>query len=302
MGNSYVSECLHNNQILSFFMAKQRLIADSGATNTSWCIAGGGSEEMFFTQGINPYFFTESQIISLLQKELPANLNEHGIEAVHFYGAGCSDPANCMMVENSIRTVLPSVKEISVETDVLAAAKALCGHNTGVVGILGTGSNSCVFNGKKIVKNNPSPGYILGDEGSGAFLGKKVLQYFIYNTFDEDLTHRFKQKYKISYADILQKVYKSSMPNRYLASFAPFLSENRGHFMIENIIEDGISEFFFTHLYKYAETWTHPLHFSGSIAWHFKDTLQDLCNSFELQLGKVLKGPMEGLIEYHNVE
>lgn len=283
-------------------MSKLRLIADSGATKTSWCVTGNGIDQAFYTQGINPYFFTCEQITALLQKELPAGLNDRGIEAVHFYSAGCGEPVNCNMVEASIRAVLSSVKKVTVETDVLAAAKALCGHDTGVVGILGTGSNSCVFDGRKIIKNNPAPGFILGDEGSGATLGKKVLQYFIYNTFDEDLLHRFNQKYKITYPEILQKVYKGTFPNRFLSSFAPFLSENRGHYMIENIIEDGLSEFFFTHLYKYAETWTHPIHFAGSIAWHFKDVLEDLCQSFELQLGKIRQGPIEGLVAYHRAE
>jgi glucosamine kinase len=285
---------------LTSFMSRIQLIADSGATKTSWCLIGAGEQQNFYTQGINPYFFTVDQVIALLEQELPASLKEKEIAEVHFYGAGCGEPINCRMVETSIKKVLPGVKIVTVETDVLGAAKALCGHEAGVAGILGTGCNSCVFDGSKIVRNNPSPGFILGDEGSGALLGKKVLQYFIYSTFDEDLLHRFNVKYQTTYPEILQKVYKSPLPNRYLASFAPFLSENRGHYMIENIIEDGISEFFFTHLYKYAETWTHPIHFTGSIAWYFKDVLEELCQSFELQLGRVLKGPIEGLVAYHN--
>jgi glucosamine kinase len=284
-------------------MPTLQLIADSGATKTSWCLTGGaGKPVVFFTQGINPYFFTADQITSVLKKELPVDLNDKEIAAVHFYGSGCGEKDNRLLVEKSIREAIPVAKTINVETDLLAAARALCGHETGVAGILGTGCNSCVYDGQKIIKNNPSPGFILGDEGSGAYLGKKVVQYFIYNTFDEELIHKFKLKFKTSYAEILQRVYKSPLPNRYLASFAPFLSENRGHYMIENIIEDGISDFFFTHLYKYAETWTHPLHFTGSIAWHFKDVVQDLCHSFELQLGRVLQSPIDGLVEYHNKE
>lgn len=277
-----------------------QLIADSGATKTSWCLTGNGDKpSRFSTQGINPYFFTGEQITNLLRKELPAGLNEKAIAAVHFYGSGCAEEENIRLVEKSIREALPSIETVNIETDLLAAARALCGHEMGVASILGTGCNSCVYDGKKIIKNNPSPGFILGDEGSGAYLGKKVVQYFIYNTFDEELMHKFKLKFKTTYPEILQKVYKAPLPNRYLASFAPFLSENRGHYMIENIIEDGISDFFFTHLYKYAEAWTHPLHFTGSIAWHFKDVVQDLCSSFELQLGRVLQSPIDGLVDYH---
>lgn len=283
-------------------MSSLKLVADSGATKTCWCITGNGDSSEFFTQGINPYFFTGDQITALLRKELPDGLAAMPITEVNFYGAGCGEEANCLMVENSIRQVLPSVEKVSVESDVLAAAKALCGHHMGVVGILGTGSNSCVFDGEKIIHNNPSPGFILADEGSGAMLGKKVIQYFIYNTFDDELMHAFKTKYHITYPEILNRVYKQPHPNRFLSAFAPFLSENRGHYMVENIIEDCMSEFFYVHLYKYAETWTHPIHFSGSIAYAFRDVLEELCSSFELQLGRVLKAPIEGLIAYHNSE
>jgi N-acetylglucosamine kinase-like BadF-type ATPase len=149
------------------------------------------------------------------------------------------------------------------------------------------------------VKNSPGLGYVLGDEGSGAYMGKKVIQYYLYNTFDEDLMERFKAKFNTNAVEILEAVYKKPLPNRYLASFAIFLAENRGHFMIENIIEDGLNDFFFNHVYKYRESWTMPIHFIGSIAFGFKDVLKDLCNSYELQLGRVLKNPMEGLIKYH---
>ncbi|RYZ26061.1 MAG: N-acetylglucosamine kinase, partial [Sphingobacteriales bacterium] len=145
----------------------------------------------------------------------------------------------------------------------------------------------------------PGLGYVLGDEGSGAYLGKKVIQYFLYNTFDEDLMERFHSKFNTNSIEILEAVYKKPLPNRYLAGFAIFLAENRGHFMIENIIEDGLNDFFFNHIYKYRESWTLPINFAGSIAHGFKDVLKDLCDSYELQLGTVIKNPMEGLIKYH---
>jgi glucosamine kinase len=276
------------------------LIADSGATKTTWCLLGGPRKKMIHTQGISPYFLNTEQIIALLQKELLPKLKDAAIDEVFYYGTGCSNPANVAIVKTAIKNAIPSAKKINVDHDMMGIARAACGTTKGVACILGTGSNSCVFNGKKIIKNNPAPGFILGDEGSGAYLGKKVVQHFIYNTFDEDLMHKFKLKFNTDYTEILRRVYKEPLPNRYLASFAPFLSENRGHYMIENIIEDGLSDFFFTHLYKYNETWTLPIHFVGSIAFYFKDVLQELCGSFELQLGKVIKAPMDGLIEYHS--
>jgi glucosamine kinase len=152
---------------------------------------------------------------------------------------------------------------------------------------------------KKIVKNRPGLGYVLGDEGSGAYLGKKVIQYYLYNTFDEELKLKFDQKYNTSGVEMLENVYKKPLPNRYLAGFSLFLAENRGHYMIENILEDGLNDFFFYHLRKYKEAWTLPISFVGGIAYGFKDVLQELCKSYEFELGKVLKNPMEGLIEYH---
>jgi len=239
------------------------------------------------------------QIQALLQTELVPQLKSAAVSSIYYYGTGCSQPENAKLVQGALKKVFPKVT-VSVDTDLTAAAKALCDHEKGVACILGTGSNSCVFNGKKIMKNNPAPGFILGDEGSGAYLGKKVLQHFIYHTFDADMLERFQQQFQTDYNTILQQVYKEPLPNRYLASFTTFLSANRGHYMIENIIEDGLTDFFFTHLYKYRETWTQPVHFTGSIAWHFRDTLANICQSLELQLGTIVQAPIEGLVSYHN--
>lgn len=276
-----------------------KLIADSGATKTTWTLVGGARQKTITTAGISPYFFTPDQIAELLQGTLLPKLGNAVIGAIHFYGTGCATPENQQLVKKGIRAAFKGVKTITVESDLTAAARALCGHSKGIACILGTGSNSCVYNGKRIVRNNPAPGFILGDEGSGAYLGKKTVQYFIYQTFDEDLMHKFQLRFGTSYREILQHVYKEPWPNRYLAGFAPFLSENRGHFMIENIIEDGLSDFIHTHLYKYPETWTYPIHFVGSIAWHFRDALKELFRGYELHLGQIKQSPMPGLIAYH---
>jgi N-acetylglucosamine kinase-like BadF-type ATPase len=141
---------------------------------------------------------------------------------------------------------------------------------------------------------------VLGDEGSGAYLGKKVIQYYLYGTFDEELRARFDAAYTTNASEILENVYKKPMPNRYLAGFCKFLAENRGHYMIENIIEDGINDFFFNHLCKYRETWALPVSFAGGVAFGFQDVLKQLCNSYEFELGNIMKNPMDGLIEYHS--
>lgn len=275
-----------------------KLIADSGATKCEWKLVAGGKTKTILTQGISPYFLSPVQITALLDKELIPKLKHASITDIHFYGTGLSNKDNAAIIKKVLTIRFPKAK-IEVQTDLLAAARALCGHQKGIACILGTGSNSCYYDGKKIVKNSPGLGYVLGDEGSGAYLGKKVVQYYLYNTFDEDLKSRFEKRFQVSTIEILDHVYKQPLANRYLASYAIFLAENRGHYMIENIIEDGLNDFFFTHLYKYRESWTLPIHFIGSIAFGFRDVLKDLCDTYELELGKVIKAPMQGLLAYH---
>ncbi len=276
-----------------------KLIADSGATKTTWCLLDKSSRKLYHTQGLSPYYFSSEQIEASVNQELVPQLEKEKVNEIHFYGTGCATAPMQKIVQKGLKRVFPEAKVIEVESDLFGAARALCQEEKGIACILGTGSNSCVFNGKKITKNNPAPGFILGDEGSGAYLGKKVLQHFIYGTFDEELMHRFTQKYQTDYRAILDNVYKMPWPNRYMAGFTTFLSENRGHYMIENMLEDGLSDFFMTHLYKYAETWTQPVHFCGSIAWHFSDKLQELCDAFQVQAGRILQAPMDGLADFH---
>ncbi len=276
-----------------------KLIADSGATKCEWCLLENGKKKTILTQGISPYFLNTEQIVALLQKELIPKLKNAKISNIYFYGTGLSNPNNTGIIKTAFKKLFPAAKA-EINTDLLAAARALCGNGKGIACILGTGSNSCFYNGKKIVKNSPGLGYILGDEGSGAYLGKKVVQHYLYNTFDADLMARFDAKFTTNKVEILENVYKQPLANRYLASFTAFLAENRGHYMIENIIEDGLNDFFFTHLYKFRESWIMPINFIGSVAFGFKDILKELCDTYELELGNVLKKPMDGLVKYHS--
>lgn len=280
-------------------MDSVKLIADSGATKAEWSLITNGKRKTFLTQGISPYFLNQAEISALLLKELKPKLKDIPVNEIYYYGTGCANPGNAKLMKKAIKAVFPEAA-IDVNHDLLAAARALCGDEKGLACILGTGSNSCYYSGKKILTNSPGLGYVLGDEGSGAYLGKRVLQYYLYNTFDDELRGRFDVTYLTNSAEILENVYKNPLPNRYLASFVMFLAENRGHYMIENIIEDCLNDFFFTHLCKYKEVWSHPVNFVGSVAFGFKDVLEELCHSYEFELGKVLKKPMSGLIEYHS--
>ena len=277
-----------------------QLIADSGSTKAEWClIEPGKRKKSILTQGINPYFLASEEIILILQTELVKKLKGVQPNVVHFYGTGCGNPEHQKMLKDCLKKLFPKAK-INVETDILAAARAVGGTEKGVVCILGTGSNTCFYNGKKIVKNNPGLGYVLGDEGSGAHMGKKVVQYYLYDTFDPDLMDRFNAKYQTSRVEILESVYKGQLPNRYLANFVGFLVENRGHYMIENIIEDSFNDFIFHHLYKFKESWTYPIHFVGGVAYGFSDILKELCWTYELTVGNIIKKPMDGLVKFHS--
>jgi glucosamine kinase len=281
-------------------MSSIKLIAESGATKAEWCLVGKGKKVSVTTQGISPYFFTEEKIIELFQNELiPAMPGATGAEEIHYYGTGMRNPDNVKMVKKAFKKVFKQA-DIAINDDMLAAARALNGTSKGLACNLGTGSFCCYYNGKKITKQSPGIGYVLGDEGSGAYLGKKVLQYYMYNTFDEELRYKFDDQYKTTPVQVLENVYRKPLANRYLAGFARFLADNRGHYMIENIIEDGLNDFFFNHLCKYQEIWTLPVSFVGSIAFGFKDVLKELCSTYEFELGKVLKNPMNGLVEYHS--
>lgn len=279
-------------------MSKTILIADAGATKTEWCLIRNNKVKYINTVGISPYFLGKEDIITLITESLLPSLKGAAIDEVFFYGTGCMNPANNQIVKKAIKKVFSDSK-VNVDHDVAGAAIGLCGHNKGVACILGTGSSSCYFDGKKIKKNNPGLGYALGDEGSGAYLGKKVLQYYLYNTFDEDLRSRFNAAYVTNATEILENVYKKPLPNRYLASFAQFLAENRGHYMIENIIEDGLNDFFFTHLCKFSEAWKYPINFVGGVAFGFKDVIKELCNTYNFEIGRIMQKPMKGLVDYH---
>lgn len=275
-----------------------KLIADSGSTKTEWCVLKNNKKSLFTTQGMSPYFVNALQIEQLIINEVAPFLKRQKIDEIFFYGTGCKNPGNKKMFKTIFRKTFPGAAVV-VDNDLSGAAKALCGDEKGIACILGTGSNSCYYNGKNIVKNSPGLGFILGDEGSGAYLGKKVIQDYLYNIFDEDLRARFDAKFVTTETEIIESVYKKPLPNRYLASFAIFLAENRGHFMIENIIEDGINDFFYNHIISYKESSKLPIHFTGGIAYGFQEVVKQLCLNYDLQVGNILRSPMEGLVKYH---
>ena len=274
------------------------LIADCGSTKTDWVLCEG--DEVIVrarTQGLNPTHQESEEIFNILSAELTNEITTHTPEKIYFYGAGCAyETAN-----NRMRQALAkifSTKEIEINSDLLAAARALCKHEEGIACILGTGSNSCLFDGEKIIDNTPSLGYILGDEGSGAHLGRQLLSDCIKKQLPSKIREKFFEQYELNIATILEKTYHSSLPNRWLASFTPFLSEYKNLPEINTMLKECFKQFFQRNTMTYRRSWL-PIHIIGNIGIHFGEEIKETAESLGLSIGNIVESPMNGLIEYH---
>ena len=284
------------------------LIADSGSTKTAWCLIHEQNVKLISTQGINPFQLEEEEISAILTNELIPQLDEFGkaipvdimeeIDDVFFYGAGCTKEKS-PMVATAIRKAFNNQARIIVESDMMGAAKGLCGDAPGIVCILGTGSNSCYYDGEHIVDNVSPLGFILGDEGSGAYIGKRLVGNCLKKQFSEEICMLFEQETKLSTPAIIQKVYRENMPNRFLASLSPFCARHRGIPEIHDFIIDCFREFFLrnVNLYNCPEL---PVNFIGSIAWFYQKELKETADQLGFKMGVILQNPLEGLIRYHS--
>jgi len=273
------------------------LIADSGTTKTEWCmITDDGSTEIVITPGINPFYQNAENIASILQHAFP---DFKKIEAIYFYGAGCNSEEKQNIVRSALTKVFNSVN-VFIGSDLLAAAHSLCQDQSGIVCILGTGSNSCLYDGNGIAENVSPLGFILGDEGSGAVLGKKLIGDVLKKQLPANLIDDFFIAYPNKADEILENVYKKPFPSRYLASFTKFISANINHAEIENIVLTSFREFVTRNLLHYSGIGRIPIHFTGSIAYYFEAQLRKVIEEQHLILGNIERAPMEGLIKYHN--
>ena len=273
------------------------LIADSGSTKTHWEFIHNGKVSSAYTDGINPFYKSTEQIIADIRNELLPQINIEP-ERIFFYGAGISQPDKVEIVRRALLAVFPSAKA-EVEHDLLAAARATCGNAPGISCILGTGSNSCLYDGKKIADNVPSLGFMLGDEGSGGYFGKKLLQAYYYRELPDDLKKLLETEYDMRKEQVLNEVYGSSTPNQVVAAYADFVTEKNQHPFIRRILENGFREFFERFVFKYAGFKNLPVHFIGSIAVLNKEILHAVMDALKLSKGITLKSPMEGLVKYH---
>lgn len=277
------------------------LIADSGSTKTDWWLVKDKEIIKDKTVGFNPYFQTTEQIIEELSSNLVPHLKSH-IEkeklSIYFYGAGCSSEAKCSIVRNALLQVWPDAI-IEIEHDLLAAARALCGRKPGIAAILGTGSNSCYYDGNRIVANVFSLGYLLGDEGSGAYLGKKMITTFLYNEFPEDLQTALAGLITDSKEEILDSIYKKPLPSRYLASFSRYIPGVLSHPAMHKLVYQGLDDFFKHHVSKYPIHKEIPFNCVGSVAFHYKDILKEIVEDRKMIMGKIIESPIEALVNYH---
>jgi N-acetylglucosamine kinase-like BadF-type ATPase len=273
------------------------LIADSGSTKTDWCVSENGNQKQrLTTKGINPFFQTEEEIGNEILATLLPELKTTTFDVLYFYGAGCL-PEEIPMMQKTLGKYL-SVKTIAINSDMLAAAHGLSGKNPGIVCILGTGSNSCYYDGEKIVHNISHLGFILGDEGSGAVLGKLLVGDLLKNQLPEGLKEKFLQEFELTPALIIERVYRQPFPNRFLAGLSPFLARNLQEPAVKTLILNSFRSFIQRNVMQYDYR-NHKIHFTGSIAYHYKEILEQVLDEMNMQLGSITQSPMEGLVSYY---
>lgn len=276
-----------------------KLIADSGSTKTAWLfIPEKGDPKSFETKGINPFFRTTDEIFQELNEKLKHEIPE-SVDEIFFYGAGIINQKRGDVVKNALTQLFPDAL-IETHSDVLGAARALFGSKAGIACIMGTGSNACLYDGERIVTGIPPLGFILGDECSGAVLGRKLLGDYFKNVMPNDLETVFQERYAVTEAEVLRRVYRSDRPNRFLASFAPFLSENISKPYCRDLVLKSLNEFFERNVLKIPEVRQFPIGFVGSVAFAFSRFVEDAVENYGFGRPVILQEPIAGLKAYHS--
>lgn len=274
------------------------LVADSGSTKTHWILFKDEKKNNpFVTPGINPFYQDSESIIGTIESTLKKNVIIQP-DHIFFYGAGCANQKQEIVI-NALKRIYPT-SDVFVGSDLLGAARALCQDKSGIACILGTGSNSCFYNGREIETHVAPLGYILGDEGSGAVLGKKLISDILKNQMPEVVSQRFFDTYQLNVSSILDSAYKQPFPNRYFAQFTKFIGDNIEIPEIENIVLESFEEFITRNILQYEQVRTTDIYFTGSVAWYFQEQLKPALAKFDLHPSKITKAPLEDLITYHN--
>ncbi|MEO1262202.1 MAG: BadF/BadG/BcrA/BcrD ATPase family protein [Bacteroidota bacterium] len=274
-------------------------IIDGGSTKADWRINDhNGSCISFTSTGFNPNYDSKERIVKLLSTEIDGSFDKGGSMEIHYYGAGCWDIGRKSIVRQAFATVFPNAA-IFIDHDLLAAARATCGNQPGISCILGTGSNSVLFDGDKEVDNVTNLGFLLGDEGSGSMIGRRLVQAYFYREMPTDLQPIMKRECPNGKLDILDEVYGGGVPAAFLASFTKKFFSHRNHPFVWGIIKECFDEFLKRHVFKYENYRNLPIHFVGSVAFHYHEILKELMNEHQLNLGVILKKPIESLFNFH---
>lgn len=273
------------------------LVADSGSSKTDWRAYNNGEVLEFNTAGINPYFLNTAEIVKVLSKDKKLVALGDKVKEIYFFGAGCSSPDKHEVISNGLSAVFANAF-ISVDNDLIGSAFATCGDKPGFTCILGTGSNVSYYDGNNLHHGKHGLGYILGDEGSGTYFGKKLVVSWLYGTMPEELSSDFTEIYQTDKRTIITNIYMKPFPNIYLASFSRFMMKHKEHPFIQTLLTNGFQEFVETNLKDQNNSNSLPFNFVGSIAYYYQDKLKAVCLKNGIQVGNIIQKPIDALFRY----
>lgn len=273
------------------------LVADSGSSKTDWMIYSPEKTLSFTTQGINPYFVSASDVVKILSKNKELAAYASAVKEVYFFGSGCSTPDKHEIISNGLSTFFTNAF-ISVDHDLIGSAYATCGDKKGLTCILGTGSNISYFDGENVQPTKHGLGYVLGDEASGTYFGRKVLIAYLYKTMPADLSGAFAEQFDVDKDIVIDNIYRKPFPNAYLATFSRFMITHKSHPFVQQILRDGFQEFIDTNVKDYKDYKTLECNFVGSISFYYQEELRSVFAANNIKVGKVLQKPIEGIFDY----
>ncbi|MDB5023037.1 MAG: N-acetylglucosamine kinase [Mucilaginibacter sp.] len=276
------------------------IIADGGSTKTNWCLVTEEGKKVYFnTEGYNPYFSSTAYIVQSLMENLPSDLEKSEITEVNYYGAGCSTDEMRNIVAEAMKAVFTKAR-VYIGHDLLAAARALLGTNEGFAAILGTGTNTCIYNGREVVQNIDSGAYILGDEGSGCYIGKKLLVDYLRGYMPEPVRKLFWDTYKLTPDDINEQVYTQPRANRFCASFSKFVYDNNVHIEYSrNLVRTSFEDFFRNLVTRYPNYQKYTFNCIGSVGYNFRNVLEEVVTENGMVVGNIIRSPIDNLVKYH---
>ncbi|MDD4819751.1 MAG: hypothetical protein PHD21_02830 [Flavobacteriales bacterium] len=274
------------------------IVADSGSTKTDWAIV---DSEVRYVQsiGLNPFFFTDEQLGQAIYNALES-VDADRVEGIYFYGSGCGLESNKEKLRVCFRRFFPSAKEIIVDTDLVGAAIALYGKEKGIACILGTGANAGIYDGHTIVKTPNSLGYMLGDNGSGSVLGLELIKLYLHGFLPASVAADLEDKYDVQYKNILENVYKKDRPNRYFASFSPFVAAHQNDEPIKSMLHEQFSEFFRYFIMPFEGDGKLPVRIIGSVGHYYRSVIEQVAKENSVTIDKIALKPIDLLVEHHS--